>query len=201
MFYKVCILFLSLFFACKDNLSQADKDYINSINNYRIEKNYYMQHNPSSPFLAKGKIEFHNLKYYDINLDLRFKSLLNIYNEQDTIIIYGTKGEPRKTIKFGYLTFNYKKRNYKLNVYKSKYNGIDYFSIWFTDQTTNKGSYGVGRYLDFEYKDDPKFVYDIDFNLAYNPYCAYSHDYSCAIPSREDYIDLEVNAGEKIFNE
>jgi uncharacterized protein (DUF1684 family) len=86
-------------------------------------------------------------------------------------------------------------------VYKgfSKSNDV-YFSIWFTDLTTGEESYGVGRYLDFELNSDKDFIYTIDFNLAYNPYCAYSSEYTCAIPTKEDYVDSEIEAGEKKYH-
>ena len=71
--------------------------------------------------------------------------------------------------------------------------------MWFTDKTTNKESYGVGRYLRMEVFDDPDYIYEVDFNLAYNPYCAYSVDFSCAVPTKDDYIDLAITAGEKTF--
>src|SRR3972149_1491942 len=60
--------------------------------------------------------------------------------------------------------------------------------------------FGVGRYLDFELNADKDFLYTIDFNLAYNPYCAYSADYTCAIPTKEDYVDLKIEAGEKKYH-
>jgi len=200
---KLFFIFLVLFSltSCENKLSDAEKKYYESIIQYRIDKDNFMQNDPSSPFNAKGKVPFSKLKYFDINLKLRFKSKLMIYESQDTIVIYGTKGEPRKTIRFGYLNINYRNHNYKINVYKSRYDDLDYYSIWFTDKTTNKESYGVGRYLDFELNEDLNYEYDIDFNLSYNPYCAYTHSYSCAIPSKEDYLDIEVNAGEKIFHE
>ena len=75
-----------------------------------------------------------------------------------------------------------------------------YYSIWFTDKTTGEVTYGVGRYIDFEIHPDKDFNYTVDFNLAYNPYCAYSPEYSCAIPTKEDYIDLAIEAGEKNFH-
>ncbi|GAB4136155.1 MAG: DUF1684 domain-containing protein [Ignavibacteriales bacterium] len=160
-----------------------------------------MKNNPESPFNFKSKVEFHDLNYFDINFELRFKSKLFPYKQKDTVTIFGTKGEPRKTVRFGFVMFNYKNKDYKLNVYESEYSGEKYYSIWFTDRTTNKESYGVGRYLDFELNPDSNYVHDIDFNLAYNPYCAYSKEYSCAIPTKEDYIDIEINAGEKKFHE
>lgn len=189
-----------LFQSCQKNLSEEDTKYIDSVMKFRAEKNEYMKNNPNSPFNMKSKVEFKELNYFDVNLELRFKSKLFTNEKMDTVTIFGTKGEERKVVKFGYVLFNYNNVQYRLNVYKSNYNGIEYYSIWFTDKTTNKESYGVGRYLDFELNPDENFLYDIDFNYAYNPYCAYSHEYSCAIPTKEDYIDIEINAGEKIFN-
>ncbi len=71
---------------------------------------------------------------------------------------------------------------------------------WFTDKTTGNETYPVGRYLDFELNNDPEFIYKLDFNRAYNPYCAYSDLYTCAIPTKEDYLDFEIKAGEKTFH-
>ncbi|MCL4278406.1 MAG: DUF1684 domain-containing protein, partial [Ignavibacteriaceae bacterium] len=78
--------------------------------------------------------------------------------------------------------------------------GEPYYSIWFTDKTTGKETYGVGRYLDFELNENPDFIYTIDFNKAYNPYCAYSAMFTCPIPRKEDYIDMSIEAGEKNFH-
>lgn len=200
IFLSMLASLLLFFQSCQKNLSEEDIKYIDSVMKFRAEKNDYMKNNPNSPFNIKSKVEFKELNYFDVNLDLRFKSKLYRNEKMDTVTIFGTKGEERKVVKFGYVLFNYDNVQYRLNVYKSNYNGIDYYSIWFTDKTTNKESYGVGRYLDFELNPDENFLYDIDFNYAYNPYCAYSHEYSCAIPTKEDYVDIEINAGEKIFN-
>ena len=89
-----------------------------------------------------------------------------------------------------------------MSVYESKTgNGQIYQTIWFTDKTTNNETYGVGRYIDFELKADSNYVYKIDFNKAYNPYCAYSPAYSCAIPTKEDFLNFRVTAGEKKFHD
>ena len=88
-----------------------------------------------------------------------------------------------------------------MNVYQGQTkNGKKYYSIWFIDNTTGKETYGVGRYLDFELNPDTNFIYTIDLNLAYNPYCSYSAKYSCAVPTKNDYINLAVKAGEKNFH-
>ena len=79
--------------------------------------------------------------------------------------------------------------------------GSYHYSLWFTDLTTGKETYEVGRYLDFLKDEDPDYVYTLDFNLTYNPYCAYSPAYSCPIPRKEDHLDLAVTAGEKKWHE
>lgn len=189
-------------FACKPDYSPEQLEYIKKIEMERTETNDYMKNNPDSPFNYKGKVDFHPLNYFDVDPAFKFQSKLNEYNRKDTVIIYGTKGEERKTVRFGYVKFNYENTEYKLNVYQSiSRNNQVYYSIWFTDKTTNSESYGVGRYINFEKQENPDHIYTIDFNTAYNPYCAYSKEYSCAIPTKEDYIDLAVTAGEKKFHD
>lgn len=178
-----------------------EKRYIAEIEKQREAKDYEMQNDPSSPFNAKGKIHFEKLKYFDVDPSFVFKSKLYEYGNKDTVTVYGTKGEPRKALRYGYITFSFEGRSYKMNVYKGfTRTGQEYFSIWFTDKTTNQESYGVGRYLDFEKVDNPDYIYTVDFNLAYNPYCAYSPNYSCAVPTKDDYVDIGISAGEKKFH-
>ena len=124
------------------------------------------------------------------------------YDERKTIPIFGTKGEERSAIRFGYLSFKQDDIDHRLNLYANI--GKDstvYYSIWFTDKRTNIESYGVGRYLSFELESNKDHEYTIDFNNAFNPYCSYSSDYSCAIPAKEDYIDLAISAGEKKYHD
>jgi uncharacterized protein len=200
------IILLSLFCSlllqsCGRSYTTAEKEYITGIEKERLRKNEEMRNDPDSPFNRKGKIEFYNLKYFDPDPDFVFRSRLTPYNPQDTITVYGTKGEPRKAVRYGYLIWNYKNQKIKVNVYKgTAKDGQDYYAIWFTDYTTNKESYGVGRYIDFELSEDKNKIYDVDFNKAYNPYCAYSPDYSCAVPTKEDFIPVEIKAGEKKFH-
>jgi uncharacterized protein (DUF1684 family) len=185
-----------------DSYTPEELEYIKSIEETRAETDEWMKDNPNSPFNYKGKIDFHGLKYFDVDPDFVFKSKIIEYDDRKTIPIYGTKGEERSAVRFGYLPFSKDEEDYRLNLYANV--GQDstiYYSIWFTDQTTNMESYGVGRYLSFELKPNKDHIYTIDFNQAFNPYCAYSADYSCAIPSKEDYLDLAINAGEKKYHD
>lgn len=193
---------LLFFISCGESYTPEQKAYIASIEMQRQEKNDYMKNDPNSPFNFKGKVEFHPLKYFEIDPTFVFKSKLYEFPEKDTVIVFGTKGEERKVFRYGFVSFEHKKKTYRLNVYKgSTKSGDEYFSIWFTDLTTGEETYGVGRYLDFELNPDKDFIYTIDFNLAYNPYCAYSADYTCAIPTKEDFVDLKIEAGEKKYHQ
>lgn len=202
--YRVFLLItiqLLMLIGC-ENYTKEELEYIKSVEQYRDEMDEWMKDNPQSPFNFKGKIEFSGLKYYDVDPDFVFKSKIIEYNDRKDIPIYGTKGEERSALRFGYLPFSKDGNDYRLNLYANV--GRDstiYYSIWFTDKTTNDETYGVGRYLSFELKPNKDHVYTIDFNKAFNPYCAYSSDYSCAIPSKDDYLDLAIEAGEKKYHE
>ena len=194
----VVILIMSLY----DKHTPKQLEYIKKIETERAAKDSLFEFDSTSPFNYKGKVEFHPLKYFEVDPGFVFQSKFTEYEPKDTIKYYGTKGEERTAVKFGYVKFNYDNVDYKLNVYEGvSKSGEKYHMIWFTDKTTNNESYGVGRYLDFELNNDPNHIYEIDFNLAYNPYCSYSKNYSCAIPTKEDYIDLAVKAGEKKFHD
>jgi uncharacterized protein (DUF1684 family) len=195
------VLFSNLLFNGCDNYTPEEKEYISSLGVERKEKDDYMKNDPYSPFNQEPKVSFEPLKYYDINPSFVFKSKLYQFDSKDTIIISGTKGEERKVLKYGFVTFTHENKNYKMNVYEGmSKSGQTYHSLWFTDLTTNEETYGVGRYLDFELNSDKDYIYTIDFNKAYNPYCAYSPKYSCAIPTKEDFLSLEIKAGEKKFH-
>ncbi len=200
IFFLLTLSILSII-SCGKNYSSEDRNYISQVEKTRKDKDDYMKNDPSSPFNQDSDAHFTPLKYYEVNPDFVFKSKLYEYPTKDTVKIYGTKGEERKVLKYGYVIWNYENQEHKINVYKgTTRSGQIYYSIWFTDKTTGKETYGVGRYLDFEVMTDPNYTYTIDFNLAYNPYCSYSTKYSCAIPSKDDYIDAAIEAGEKSFH-
>ena len=75
----------------------------------------------------------------------------------------------------------------------------DYLFLPFTDDTNSQTTYGGGRYIDMRTGDirDGKII--IDFNKAYNPYCAFSGGYSCPKPPDENRLAIAVEAGEKTF--
>jgi len=183
------------------NIEPLDDDYIFTTLSDRALKDSALQYDAQSPFNKDPKAKFSPLKYYDPTSEFMFKSKLFEYAPKDTVDVYGTLGELRRVIKYSFVILDYNGEDYKVNVYKGfSRQGQPYYSIWFTDKTTGNETYGVGRYLNFEIESDPDHIYTIDFNWAYNPYCAYSAEFTCPIPREEDYIDFEIKAGEKNFH-
>ncbi|APY09137.1 hypothetical protein BWZ20_12860 [Winogradskyella sp. J14-2] len=103
---------------------------------------------------------------------------------------------------FGVLTFKLKGKTHQLNVYQGKdlmtTEGFeDYLFLPFLDDTNGDTTYGGGRYIDLQIPEGDSII--IDFNEAYNPYCAYNEKYSCPIVPRENYVPVKVEAGLRAF--
>lgn len=168
----------------------------------RAEKDAWMRDNEQSPFnLASHKVEFSPLHYFEPDAGWVFQSRLGVYEEQKPVTILDTKGRERQGTIHGQLSFEKDGAAHTVRVYRMEAGGRIHHAVWFTDRTTGETTYEVGRYLDFELSEDPDHVYTLDFNEAYNPYCAYSPAYACAVPRREDFIDLAITAGEKKWHD
>jgi uncharacterized protein (DUF1684 family) len=102
----------------------------------------------------------------------------------------------------GVLTFTLLGRKEKLTVYRNielskRPEYVNYLFIPFTDLTNGLSTYGGGRYLELTGPLGAKV--ELDFNRAYNPYCAYGGKYSCPIPPPDNHVELSVEAGVKAF--
>jgi uncharacterized protein len=214
-FTPLLIIILSLLCSCQkrnslSTFSSTDSiKILNEISAYRAEQDSFFRNSSESPFKRDTTVHYDRLKYFETDLSFYFKSKLFRYSQPETVTVLGTKGEERKQLKYGYFILEYNNKAFKINVYKfTSYDKKRYeiyknnLSFWFRDNTTSKETYHVGRYVEIENENpDPNFIYTIDLNKAYNPYCAYSPLYSCAIPRDEDYLNFEVRAGEKKYHE
>jgi uncharacterized protein (DUF1684 family) len=195
-------------------LSAADSlDILRDNAEHRAEADSFFRTDPGSPFRRDTAAHYQGIKWYPINPNFCVFSELHRYADPETVVVKGTKGEDRRELRYGYFEFVLPDTDgsplpVRLNVYKfTPYDGQRYLlyrdnlSVWFTDRTTGTETYGVGRYIDVGTEaTDPHHVYRIDFNKAYNPYCAYSTMYSCAIPRKEDHINAAVRAGELTYH-
>ncbi len=156
-----------------------------------------------SPLTPDDKNVFTHLNYYPYDVNWRFSGPLHIYSDQDSLIIRGSReGDLRPALKFGYFEFEKNEQTHRLQVIKilpKQPESKPYMFLGFWDETSDQETYGGGRYINID--ENEENFYTVDFNFAYNPYCAYSDRYSCAVPPFENRLKLAVTAGEKIFKE
>jgi uncharacterized protein (DUF1684 family) len=105
-------------------------------------------------------------------------------------------GDLRQYQKYGTFRFHVNGDEAELTVYTT---GDDDYFVPFSDTTSGKETYGAGRYLEIHPLAGDRFL--VDFNLAYNPWCAYSPHYSCPITPAENRLDVPIEAGEKTFKD
>ena len=194
-------------------ISTADSlDIIRDNMQHRAEVDSFFRSDPGSPFRRDTAAEYHGLRWYPVDPHFCVLSRLYRYADPETVVVKGT-GRRQAEFRYGYFEFVLPDTDrtplpVKLNVYKfTPYDGQRYLlyrdnlSVWFTDRTTGNETYGVGRDVDLGTEvHEPGHIYRIDFNKAYNPYCAYSNMYSCAVPRKEDHLDLAVRAGELTYH-
>ena len=181
---------------------------------HRAEVDSFFRTDAGSPFLRDSTIRYHGINWFPVDARYCAHSVLHRYEHPDTVVVMGTRGEERRELRYGYFEVRLPDDHgtdttVRINAYKfTPYDGQRYLlfrnnlSVWFTDKTTGNETYGVGRYLEMGAElPDTTYVYTIDLNKAFNPYCAYSAMYSCAIPRPEDRIDLALRVGEKKYHE
>jgi len=180
--------------AQKDSLVRAFQRHLRQIE-------YDFKHAEWSPLTEEDKAAFEHLNYFPYDPSWRFEGPIHIYKEPQATKVLGTKsGDIRPALRYGYFEFQKNGRRYRLQVLKilpAKPGRTAHLFMGFWDKTSGKETYGGGRYIDIDENEQNHYV--VDFNYAYNPYCAYSHRYSCAIPPLENRLELAVTAGEKKF--
>jgi len=138
---------------------------------------------------------FTGLLYFSDNPSLRLHAKLDEHVAHDVVMMQTSTGSKQQYVRAGKISFAVGGQNVKLCVYKDAHG---YF-LPFRDATGEDETYGAGRYLEPEV--GPNGLLEVDFNQAYNPYCAYNEQYSCPIPPKENLISVRIEAGEKRFHD
>jgi uncharacterized protein len=188
----IVFLFVTLY-------SHSQDSYKDSLNNYIA--GYIKNH---EAVLDKDKAFF---RFYPVNEN--FKVVARFEKAVDSKwFSMETSGAVKKTYRiYGTLYFAINNTPARLNIYQSQNlmainEYKDYLFIPFTDLSSGEETYEGGRYIDLRTGDIVNGKLVLDFNKAYNPYCAYvSGKYNCPIPPKENHLAVAIHAGEKKFAE
>ena len=175
--------------------------YIKDMTSNRKLKDEFLKNSPSSPIDKNDIDNFKALDYFAPDIKYRFELDLIEFDEKEETVIKDSKGSDRIFLKWGRFEFEINGKNVQITAFKSSKNDPNIF-ISFKDLTTASETYGAGRYLDLHEKSDktPFGKWILDFNLAYNPWCAYNFNYSCPLVPVENILNIAIKAGEKKYN-
>lgn len=168
--------------------------YEDGVEKERAMKDEFMARHPESPFLVGEVLGFHGLNYFPIDERFRLDATLERKDPPPEAVLR-TNRDGHLTCRYvGDLRFTMDGAVHSLQVFHAGEQVGPSVFIPFRDATCGSESYGPGRYLILQLTEDDRYV--LDFNLAFNPYCAYTDRYECGFPPAENDLPLEIRAGE-----
>lgn len=172
-------------------------DYAEELADYRAGKDDYFRTSPDSPLPVAKRADFTGLPYFPADPGFRMEGLrLQPYagTEPPRFQIPTSDGQLRPAQRAGSFNFELEGQPRTLTAYRLP--GGESLFVPFLDITSGSETYGAGRYLDLEPESDG--TYDLDFNLAYHPYCVYAEQFSCPLTPAENRLDVRIEAGERL---
>jgi len=171
---------------------------------FQRELNAEFKDASKSPLKKKDLKTFEGLEFFKFDSTYVVNARLELTPNSEWFNMQTTTNRVSKERVYGVLHFELKGEPYQLNVYQGAETMLeegmeDYLFLPFLDETNGMETYGGGRYIDLRIPEGDSLV--IDFNTAYNPFCAYNDKYSCPIVPRENYLKTRIEAGVKAFGE
>ncbi len=166
---------------------------------FQRDLNAYFKDATTSPLKDKDRKNFEGLDFFKFDPTFVVEARLVVTPDEIPFKMKTSTGRLPVYKKYGDLEFELKGETFKLNIYQNLEleEEEDYLFLPFLDNTNGDTSYGGGRYIETKIPEGDILV--LDFNIAFNPYCAYNEKYSCPIVPRENYLPIEVKAGVKAF--
>lgn len=199
--WLLCLLLVLLVSSCGTRPNRLETlQHKKEVLTIRKDKDRFFKTSPNSPLLTEQQMNFNELQYFPVDMTYKVAARYQRLTTPIEFTIQTSTGHERVYATIGRFDFSLANKNYTLFAYQEKGQeppGSGSLFVPFTDQTTGQETYGAGRYLDLpEPVSEAAFL---DFNLAYNPYCAYNYNFSCPIPPPENRLEVAIKAGEKVF--
>jgi len=167
---------------------------MSELQEFRASKDEFFAHHPQSPLTSEQRRTFRGLAYFDENEDFQLEVRVEKFPEQKQVMIQTSTGQTQVYTRYGKFKFSVDGQEAELTLYSSD-NG---FFLPFADSLAGEETYPAGRYLEPDPLPGDHFL--VDFNMAYNPYCAYNEMWSCPLTPSENRLKVPIRAGEKMFH-
>lgn len=179
----------------------SDDAFAEQIRRYREEKDAYLRGAKESPFAGNAGA-FTGLKYYPANETFRITAEWVPADTPEVKVLGTSDGKTQSYSTYGWARFDLQNRKNELVILEviSPGPGKGTLFLAFGDETSGADTYGGGRYLDVARVPAGSRTIELDFNKAYNPYCAYNSEFSCPLPPRENLLSIAITAGEKSYH-
>ena len=162
---------------------------------FRTSKDQFFTGHPQSPLTPEQKREFQGLDYFDENPALDLEVEVEKFPTQEQVVIQTSTGQTQTYTRYGKFKFNVDGQEAELTLFSGDHG----FFLPFVDSLAGKETYPAGRYLEPDQLPGGRFL--VDFNMAYNPYCAYNEMWSCPLTPPENRLKVPIRAGEKMFHQ
>jgi len=198
---KTTILIFSLLIATV--LSAQDKKKVTEASKFQNKLNKDYSSNEDSPLTEEDLKSFTKLDFFPIDTAYRVTANLKFHKDSKPFKMATTTDRLPVYKLYATASFTIKGKEFELEIYQNEKLTLspdyeDHLFLPFTDKTNGDTSYGGGRYIDLNIPEGDQIV--IDFNQAYNPYCAYNSKYSCPIPPEVNHVDTDIKAGVMAYN-
>ena len=167
------------------------------LSEFRSEKDVYFGGDQDSPLTDGQRARFNGLSYFDEAPDLAFKLTPSLVEDCTRVDIPLTTDGASSTHRWATISFAIGDQKLTLTVFREEEGGPLF--VPFRDGTAGDETHAVGRYVELHELPDGKVW--LDFNYAYNPYCAYNDMWSCPIPPPENRISAPIRAGERAYTD
>ena len=168
---------------------------MSDLDEFRAAKDAFFRDEPDSPLTRDQRAGFEGLAYFPEAPALALELTAEPFAEQAVLEMQTSTGDTAEYRRSARVRFEVDGQPAELTVYADPHSGALF--VPFRDATSGGESYGAGRYLEPEVLEDGRLL--LDFNYAYNPYCAYNEQWSCPVPPTENWLSVPIRAGERSF--
>jgi uncharacterized protein (DUF1684 family) len=198
---RLTLSFVILFTNC----TRTKNIYQEEIKSFQYEMNTYYADAETSPLTEEDLATFKGLEFFEISENYQVEATFELTPDTPVFEMPTTTDRLPLYRKYGIARFTINGKKMELSIYQNQklmtsFEYADHLFLPFNDTSNGKSTYEGGRFIDLEIPAEGSQTIVIDFNKAYNPYCAYNYKYSCPIPPAENNLPVAILAGVKAYS-